>query len=370
MMKQLYILTLFLLTSVSAQAQTTNDKISIDHLSAEEKDGFVTVSFTAAITSRAAWRNEIYAFMPVLTDGNFRVSFPPVLVKGKNYRSEWKEGIENEMVLASNGETINYSAVVEAQEWMHGALLYLESSTDVCSTVYSYPALLLAENLCLYDEPAPQEIITEVRRFAPRTIADSLSMTFPFVLPEWMFDPADPFRIYDEERETSLIVYYHQGKYDIEESYRNNKQTLFNLTAAAEMILHDPESKVERVVVAGFASPEGSFELNDVLAFNRAVAVKHHLLQSSGLSDDQILIYNGSVDWRGLRLLVSQSTMPHKHSILSIIDHTPVWDSERQIGRLGELQRLDGGAPYRYMLENLFPLLRNGAFIKIYYSNE
>lgn len=366
MIKRGYILAIFLLSAVWAQAQTGDGKLAVSGLTAEEADGTVRVSFTAAIGPEAAGHREVYVFMPVLTDGHFRVSLPAVLVEGKDNRREVSEELlQADMIPAANGQILDYSASVEAQEWMHGGQLYIESATDVCGTVLAHPARVLSDELRLYEVPAPREVVTEVKRFAPKTMADSLSMIFPFVLPEWMFDPEDPFRIYDEERENSIIVYFRLSKYDIDESYLDNKQTLFNLGAAAEMILNDPASRVERVMVAGFASPEGSFELNDILAFNRAVAVKHHLLQHTALTDEQIWLHNGSVDWRGLRLLVEQSDMPQKNAILSIIDHTPA-----QSGRLDKLKRLEGGAPYRSMLENLFPLLRNGAFIKMYYSNE
>ncbi len=38
-------------------------------------------------------------------------------------------------------------------------------------------------------------------------------------------------------------------------------------------------------------------------------------------------------------------------------------------GRELELMKLSGGRPYLYMLEHMFPDLRNAAFIKVYYEN-
>jgi hypothetical protein len=39
------------------------------------------------------------------------------------------------------------------------------------------------------------------------------------------------------------------------------------------------------------------------------------------------------------------------------------------IGRLGELQRLANGVPYRYMYREFFPQLRVAAYIKVLYDN-
>ena len=82
------------------------------------------------------------------------------------------------------------------------------------------------------------------------------------------------------------------------------------------------------------------------------------------LGAEQIELYNGKVNWGGLRKLVAQSSMPYRDQVLNIIDNTP--DYRRQ----AELMRLGGGAPYRYMLNNLFPELRNATYIKVYYENK
>jgi hypothetical protein len=62
--------------------------------------------------------------------------------------------------------------------------------------------------------------------------------------------------------------------------------------------------------------------------------------------------------------------MPQKQRIVELIDTVPVWDKARNLGRLGELMRLDGGEPYRYMLDKLFPELRQAAYIKVYFENK
>lgn len=392
--------------------------VSVSELSAEESDGVVRVSFTADVSPWAAGRNELYLFQPVLTDGEYRVSLPAVAVAGKGVRRNVRRNARNDQKIndnrnareisynvrnaqninndynrqnarnihdishnanrsarslrqegassirtASPGDRVRYSIEIEAQAWMHGGQLVVESVSSACGVEYRLPDWTLSDDLRLYNAPQPREIITEVRRPAPLTVADSLSGLFTFVVSEASFDPTDPFRIYDEEREGALIVYFGQSRCEIDPAYRDNAQTLRNLTAVTELILADPHSRLERVVVAGFSSPEGPFALNDLLAFNRAAAIKHYLLQETGLRDEQVWLHNGSEDWRGLRLLVDRSDMPDKEQVLAILSG-PGEASER----LSRLKRLSDGAAYRYILRELFPQLRNGAFIKVYYS--
>jgi hypothetical protein len=123
-------------------------------------------------------------------------------------------------------------------------------------------------------------------------------------------------------------------------------------------------------VIAGFASPEGDVSLNERLAQDRAEAVKKFLTDNSEVDPTLISIYNGGADWAGLRELVEKSDLAQKQRIVEIIDTVPVWDSARNIGRIGDLMNLNVGEPYRQMLADIFPELRQAAYIKVYYKNK
>ena len=129
------------------------------------------------------------------------------------------------------------------------------------------------------------------------------------------------------------------------------------------------DSKVARIVVAGFASPEGTQAVNERLAGQRADAIVDFLLANSGVDGRLISLYNGGPDWYGLREMVATSDLPDKHAVTDIIDNTPVW-AVQGADRLSKLKALSGGRTYNYMLRNYFPQLRQAAFIRVYYTNE
>ena len=174
----------------------------------------------------------------------------------------------------------------------------------------------------------------------------------------------------NQAREGSISVYFRQGKYDIDRFYLDNNTNLVELVSVVRTLSTSNDSRIIRIVIAGFASPEGSLALNDRLAWDRAVAVKSFLVANSDVDPKIINIYNGSVDWIGLREMVADSDMFRKHSIIDIIDNTPIWDATRKVGRHGELMRLDDGSQYRFMLREFFPRLRQAAYIKVYFENK
>lgn len=337
------------------------------------------VSFTAVVAADAAKRNQLLTFTPVITNEKVNQSLSPIVVEGEGSRiarkrKEWEgkqtSTLEN-VIYTENGQSVLVTVSIPLQDLALSSKLALESTEGLLSS-YDLADILIAENIITSPKPKAEyiEIADTKPVWIPTSVADSLSTAFSFVVPISEFDEVEPFKIYDNDRESSLVVYFRVAKYNIDESYMNNALVLTNLAAAVNMTMESNDSKVDKIVVAGFASPEGSIELNDRLAFERAVSVKKHLLRTTNAKDDQIMVFNGSVDWRGLRNMVAESDLAEKQQILSIIDNTPIWDAQRKVGRLGELMRLNSGKTYRYLLNNYFPYMRNGAFIKVYYENE
>jgi len=173
----------------------------------------------------------------------------------------------------------------------------------------------------------------------------------------------------DENRDESLSIYFRSGSDIVDRTYADNGYALVDMISCIRAIQSSDDCRIVKIIIAGFASPEGSFLANDRLAWERAVAVKEIMLNNTNLSNRVVSIYNGSVDWRGLYRLVAQSDMYHKYQILNIIDLAPIVGDARYASRMDELKRLNNGEPYKYMLNNIFPLLRNAAYIKIYYEN-
>lgn len=381
-MKKIFTVAIFFLLASTAAAQIADGRVKVTDIRVESNGETVDVAFTAEVAPKAVKRNHTLILAPVIAGEGFCQSLPPIVVQGKSSRvarerREWvaRQTAGNEdAVYTVNGRTVTMTATVPLQKWMFGSGLVLESVEGGCCAYDKLNDEVLAENIIATPAPQPVAVIEPEPEaepvWIPRTVADSLSTAFTFVVPASEFDPDEPFTIYDEERENSLIIYFRVGRTDIDAIYMDNALTMANLSGVINMIVNSEGSSVSRIVVAGFSSPDGSFQHNDRMAFDRAVSVKKFIMEATGVDDHKIRAFNGSVDWRGLRVMVEKSDLPEKHQVLSIIDNTPIWDSRRQVGRHGELMRLNGGSTYRYLLAEYFPYLRNGAFIKVYYENK
>lgn len=377
-MKRITILLLLLFSAGSSPAQFAGGLAEISGVTVDRSGCDVTISFRGWTEKRNMGANTRLAMLPVITNGQYRISLPAVIVQGRNARllesrSEWISGRVinySDAWMTQPGESFEYRASVEFQAWMEGADLVLESVAWGCGSAHHYQPEMLSGNILpavIREEPAP--VLAVLPEPGPQSTGDTLALTFSFVIPEAQWNKAEP--IYDEDRQQALIVYYRVSRSNIEPEFNGNEMILTNLIAAVNTILESSDSRVSRIIVAGFASPEGSFDFNDRLAWERAVSVKEYIMKNTGIQDRLISIYNGSEDWRGLRMLVESSDLYDKQQILTLIDTVPILAPDgRSKLRLERLKEIDGGRTYRYIQENFFPKLRNGAFIRVYYENE
>lgn len=346
--------------------------VAVSGLNVTSDGRVVTLTFRAEIDKKAVQANRTLVFAPVINNDIYKVSFAPVVVQGwqariSYERHAWASDAEAAYPGAfrtRNGETVDYRATVPFQAWMENSRLILESSVQGCCSG-SYAERLLAGSVLPTAAPEPEPEPEQEPEWVPRTTGDTLSVKYNFVIPASQWNPDEP--IYDEDRENALIVYYRVARSGIEPGFGDNHRILDDLVGAVNRILASPDSKVEKIVVAGFASPEGAFDFNDRLAWERAVSVKEYIIKNTGIRDADITLFNGSEDWRGLRALVAASDMYDRAKILDIIDNVPLGNGRKT--RLEEIKKLSNGASYQYMLDNFFPKLRNGAFIRVYYEN-
>lgn len=373
MMRKLYIsLAILLCTVAPAAAQYDTGKVRIHDPEIAKEGESVTVAFRAEVGDKAVKRNYSLVFAPVLTDGTYTWSLPAIVVRGRGTRI-----VETRHLMASgrlvnyndaryttNGSTVDYRAEIPYQRWMEDARLVMEAVNVGCCSTSPLSQRVMVERLALSPPVVVEPVLPPVTVPVLST-ADRLAENNSFIRPYTEYDG----QVYDDDRRNALIITFRQGKHDVVPDFADNLRSLSRLIASVQAIRNSSDSRVRKVMIAGFASPEGTFELNDRLAWNRAVTLKNYLVEHAGLDPDLVQLYNGSEDWHGLRLLVSASDMYQRQAVLDIIDHTPLDGTQGRNSRLNELKRLDGGIPYRYMYDHFFPQLRNAAYIKVYYDN-
>lgn len=104
--------------------------------------------------------------------------------------------------------------------------------------------------------------------------------------------------------------------------------------------------------------PEGSYKSNTVLAGNRVKALAEYIRKKHDFKPELFTLDNGSEDWEGLKAKVeADRSVPSREAVLAIINSNDEPDKKD-----ARLAALDGGAPYRYVLKNIYPSLRRSDY--------
>lgn len=134
-----------------------------------------------------------------------------------------------------------------------------------------------------------------------------------------------------------------------------NSRELNQLNSFVSGIMKDSLSKINSVIITGYASPDGPVSLNERLARSRARDFQNYVDTKYGFSKKfNVRTTFVAEDWDMCRMLVEQSSMPDKQAVLRIIDgkQSPE-DKEAALKQMPDA--------WKYMAEHILPPIRRVA---------
>lgn len=161
-------------------------------------------------------------------------------------------------------------------------------------------------------------------------------------------------------------IYFRPGYSLLELSYRDNAANMKALTQGIQTIKGNPCVQLQHIRILSAASPEGNSALNKRVAKRRGERLRDYLKETLVLPDSIFTVSSAGEDWQGLAALIAKEKIPWRNKALQIIRHTPEWvtrNGKVVDGRKRQLQNLDGGKAWKYMLDNHFYTLRTGAVV-------
>ena len=130
-------------------------------------------------------------------------------------------------------------------------------------------------------------------------------------------------------------------------------------------LLQSPDVEVVGVTIKGTSSLEGTNEANAALALKRRKAVEDLIRSYSSLPDSLFKHDLAHFDWEGLREAISDSDLPNKERIISIIDGDEqlikYYGNYTIDKRIHTLRWLDGGKTWDVLNSRFFPAMRKAS---------
>lgn len=288
-------------------------------------------------------------FTPVLVSSERSLALPAVSLMGRNsYRNHrralalmsakergaYEKSAPYYVVPDYKGDSrMDYRLALPYEAWMSSAQLTLQRIDCGCGKSSVTDVRLLAGKVSL-----EEVIVIERYRIEPH---------LAYIRPE-----AEAVKSRAEQGESFLD--FAVGKTSVNPEFGRNAAELEKIRRMIDLVQDDKDLTIKRIVIVGYASPEGSLAMNERLSEGRAKALRDYLQSRyPAIPGSLYSIRFGGENWDDLVKAVQTSDMPDKQAVLDIIDRYSIIG-----GREAKLMALKGGTPWRYMLREMFPSLR------------
>lgn len=147
---------------------------------------------------------------------------------------------------------------------------------------------------------------------------------------------------------------YEQGRSEIKPALAENDHELFHLDTFIRLALNHPDLFIRRIRLSGYSSIEGSYIVNERLAYNRIEKLRNYLyMHYPALYAYPLDMDWTPEDWKELSRLAKLYQISEYEEVLDIIRRVPGFDTREEL-----LRKLNGGRAYREMEYAIFPHLR------------
>lgn len=292
---------------------------------------------------------------PVLKYGDKWEDLPPVIIMGARRAAyaRREEALGEELYRVypyailikehrKKTTPISYNIGVPYVPLMNHAQLWLRQTSKDCCNERFLSLNKLSSDIALQD--------------IPQTIPDQPTHLAPVALPGgFIVSYLTPQTETIKKRNVCDTAYidYRQNIYAVEPGFANNRHELKKISDLLSPLLTDGMSTIKSMHITGYASPEGSYADNEILARRRSQGFAEYLYETYPIKRNTIDISWVPEDWDGLTDLLNVSQKDYKEKALHIIRNHDIFHGREKI-----LMELDGGKPYHSMLAELFPKLR------------
>ncbi len=327
-------------------------EVRVDFIDNTQSRETVTLQAELDLNGLQLGSNEIITFTPALRslDGDEEMVFEPVSVSGKRRaksirRKDYyahRESAAEKFLIVTKRSPAGYIPIdidIPFRKWMVRSQMVIVEQTEGCCNdrrIYrdGNDFRLHEGGPLIFPEPY-QPVYTVTYREAPKGEIKLLQETY------------------------SAQLNFQVNKTDLIRDLGNNARILAEVDEMVKRVKTDPFLTIRKIIVHGYASPEGNAASNQRLSEGRAQAFVNYLHEQHDFHRaDHIITAQGlGEDWDGLRKIVEDTDSGDREQIIDIINNTP--DINR---RKNAIRALSGGKTYNRLLAEVYPLLRRNEY--------
>ena len=350
--KQLLLLLLFLvqmpviasvLSGASATKQSKYDyllKINSSAVAVVDSNVVVSLQMTALQDVPTA-QSIILSPELIDTTANRKVELPLIFINSRNQhiyfnrelKSEYPDAMELRKKKGKDLK-IDYLRSVKYEPWMKNAVLKVRKLSCACNRM----------------KDRGEEFTDGLEKKKPQIK----------LFPVYLLPPADKGDKVREEKGSAYLCFV-VNKWDILPNYMDNPVELQKIFNSVNIVKSDSDVTITRMVIEGYASPEGSYSHNVMLSEKRTQALKDYL-QRTGIARDIRMSATGKGEnWPGfMDYLEKNYDVPQRSTLLRIANSSLTEDEKERS------MRAEAPQGYKYCLDYVFPALRCTNYTVVY----
>lgn len=264
-----------------------------------------------------------------------KVELPLIFINSRNQQIYFERDLKSEFPGAlalqkKNGEDlhISYLRTVPYEPWMQNAVLKIQKKSCACKDWKDRGEEIVAAFPKEEKEP-------EIQLF-----------------PVYLLPPADKSVKVREEKGSAYLNFV-VNKWDILPDYMNNPVELQKIHNSVNIVKNDSNVTIRKMVIEGYASPEGTNPHNIMLSEKRTEALQQYLRRAGLVKGIRMEARGRGENWDGLvKELRKDSNIPQRDRLLSIA--TTTMDLDQKEKRM----RTEAPEGYAFILKNVYPSLR------------
>ena len=283
---------------------------------------------------------------PVIQTEDNLLELPAVMINGKNRHKTYlrmvsmgrkPEGVESVISVDEKDaqQPHYYSVAVPYEEWMEDADFAIREDQCDCNG----PLVKMSFNL----------------------ITEKIQNLNPIVEPEFNFAASfikpQPEPVKHRSETGRAYLDYAIGKSSLDPMLRNNTSELIKIGSMIVKVKNDPSVTITKIIIDGWASPDGASAINLTLSEKRAAALKDYVSSAYDLDRDMIEVTGHGEDWTMLEELVAALDVSWKEQVLEIIRSKDDLDTREK-----NLKVLKGGVAWKDLYANAFAKLRRSDY--------
>ena len=325
------------LAAANVRAQV-NNTLRVEKKLIERSGDYLLVDLTLNLSDLDIKSNRAVTFTPVIQRGDSLTRLPPLIVNGRNRQILYERTGRNPIddgefaIRRKNGaeQRFDYRTRVPYARWMGKSEMAMV--TDECG--------------CGWDA-----LGSERGTLFPIRLDRTPRPVMAYIAP--------PAEVKNRAKEGSAFLDFPVNRTEIHPDYRQNSRELAAICETVESVRDDKYATITAISIKGYASPEGSYANNERLAKGRSEALLAYVKGRYDLAGVATEASYEPEDWAGLEDRVERSALPAKEELLSVIRDASITDPDR---REAKLKTIDGGEPYRYLLNEIYPALRHSDY--------